>query len=332
MIFHPSVIALHASALLIGFMILAAAGPAVRILARWDIKSGNDLQLILERRTYLVSTMLSYLFAFELVSFFLFIYTADHLHPLFVGAMCAAGTLKVNAYGYPALLLKMFNFVLAGLWLILNHTDNQAYDYPLIKKKYGFLLVITPLVLLEIVLQTRYLLLLQPNIITSCCGTLFNAARATLAGGIAGLPPRPMEAAFYMSAAATVAAGAYCYRKAADGYLFGLLSGIHCVISILAVLSFIGPYFYELPTHHCPFCILQREYGYIGYPLYAALFGGAVAGISAGMLTPLGKIRSLAEIAPRLRKKLVGASLILVLVFLGIVTLRMVTTDFVLLS
>ena len=87
------------------------------------------------------------MFAFELISFFLYIYTADHLHTLFVGAMCAAGTLKVNGFGYPALLLKMLNFILAGLWLIMNYADNQAYDYPLIKKKYLLLLLITPLVL-----------------------------------------------------------------------------------------------------------------------------------------------------------------------------------------
>ena len=40
---------------------------------------------------------MTYPFGFQLASLFLFIYTADHLHPLFVGAMCAAGTLYVNA-------------------------------------------------------------------------------------------------------------------------------------------------------------------------------------------------------------------------------------------
>jgi uncharacterized integral membrane protein len=98
--------------------------------------------LILERRTYIISTILAYLFGFQLLSLFLYIFTADHLHTLFVGAMCAAGTLYVNAYGYPALIMKVINFLLAGLWLILNYADNRAYDYPLIRKKYFFLLII----------------------------------------------------------------------------------------------------------------------------------------------------------------------------------------------
>ncbi len=85
------------------------------------------------------------LLAFELLSLFLFIYTADTLSSLFVGAMCAAGSLNVNGFGYPAVILKIVNFLLAGLWLIINYTDNKAHDYPLIKIKYGLLLFITPI-------------------------------------------------------------------------------------------------------------------------------------------------------------------------------------------
>jgi hypothetical protein len=83
--------------------------------------------------------------AFQAGSLFPHIYTADGLHRLFVGAMCAAGTLNVNSYGYPTFLLKILDFILAGIWLIINHADNQAHDYPLIKRKYAFLLLLAPL-------------------------------------------------------------------------------------------------------------------------------------------------------------------------------------------
>lgn len=332
MIFHPAIIALYTASILIGFLILCSAGYSIRIQRKWDIRSGSDLQLILERRTYLISTILTYVFAFEIISFFLYIYTADHLHTLFVGAMCAAGTLKVNAYGYPALILKMVNFILAALWLIINHADNRAYDYPLIKKKYLLLLIITPLVLVEVFLQSRYFLLMHPSIITSCCGTLFSSGSATLAGDIAALPPVPMEVAFYLSMGANAAVGFYFYRKNRGGYLLGGLSAVNFIISITAILSFISPYFYELPTHHCPFCILQGEYGYIGYLLYGALFGSAVSGMGVGILMPFRNIRSLAETLPAFQKKLALAALVLSLIFTGIVTYRMLFTDFVLQS
>lgn len=177
MIFHPSVIALYVASLLISFMICYSAYYAVQILRKWDINSGSELQLVLERRTYLVSIILTYLFIFQLISLFLYVYTADHLHVLFVGAMCAAGTLYVNACGYPALVLKILNFLLAGVWLILNYVDNKAYDYPIIKKKYLLLLIMTPFLLAETTLQTNYFLRLRPDVITSCCGTLFRRGK-----------------------------------------------------------------------------------------------------------------------------------------------------------
>ncbi len=180
MVFHPAIMALYLASLLISLMTLYAAYYGVQILRKWDIKSGSDLQLILERRTYLISTILTYVFVFEIISFFLYIYTADQLHTLFVGAMCAAGTLKVNSFGYPALIFKMVSFIMAGLWLILNYMDNRGFDYPLIKKKYLLLLIITPFILTEAYLQGRYFLLLRPNIITSCCGSLFSSGNGTL--------------------------------------------------------------------------------------------------------------------------------------------------------
>ena len=141
MIFHPAIIALLLSSAFICFMVLYSASCGIQILRRWDLSSGSEAQLSLERKTYLVSSMLSYAFGFQLISLFLFVYTADRICPFFVGAMCAAGSLNANAYGYPVLLFKVMNFLLAGFWLLLNFTDNRAPDYPLIRKRYILLLV-----------------------------------------------------------------------------------------------------------------------------------------------------------------------------------------------
>ena len=145
MIFHPGILALLLGSVLTSSMLCYCAYEGVRIIRNWDIRSGSERQLELERRTYLISTVMSYALGFQLLSLFLFIYTADTLSPLFVGAMCAAGSLKVNGFGYPALILKIVNFLLAGVWLIVNFTDNKARDYPLIRIKYWLLLFITPL-------------------------------------------------------------------------------------------------------------------------------------------------------------------------------------------
>src|SRR5512143_4048155 len=290
MIFHPLVIALYVSSGLIAFMVLYAAYFGLQILRNWNLNNGSELQLALERGTYLISTLLAYGFGAQLLSLFLFAFTADQLHPFFVGAMCAAGTLYVNGYGYPALILKIVNFLLAGLWLLVNYVDNRGFDYPLIRKKYSFLLVIAPLIVLEVILQANYFLRLRPDIITSCCGTLFSIGEKSVVSEIVALPSGLMKIMFYGSMALTFASGILFYRQGRGGYFFSLMSAVNFVVSILSILSFISLYFYELPTHHCPFCILQGEYGYVGYPLYLALFGGTIAGIGVGTLAPFRRI------------------------------------------
>ena len=330
MIFHPTILALYISSILITFMVLYAAFYGVQILRRWNLASGSEDQLILERKTYLISTLLTYLFGFELLSLFLYVFTVDRLHTFFVGAMCAAGTLYANSYGYPALILKVVNFLLAGLWLILNYADNQGYDYPLIKKKYSLLLLIAPLLLTEVILQANYFLRLKPDIITSCCGSLFSKEAHTFVSEMSVLPSHPTEIVFYLSIGFTAISGLYFYRRGKGGYLLSSLSGITLLVSVVSILSFISVYFYELPTHHCPFCILQREYGYVGYPLYMALLGGTISGVGVGLLMPFRKIKSLSEAVPSLQRRLALASTILFLIFTAIVTYRMVFTDFVL--
>jgi hypothetical protein len=327
MIFHPSILALYVASILISFMVLYSAYYGFQILRRWDIQSGSEAQLILERKTYLISTLLTYVFGFELLSLFLYIFTVDRLHTFFVGAMCAAGSLYVNGFGYPALILKIVNFLMAGLWLILNYVDNRGYDYPLIKTKYLLLLNLAPLILIEVILQTNYFLRLHPNIITSCCGSLFSTEEGGLTSEMIALPNVPMKITFYLTMILTIASGIYSYLKNKGAYLFSILCGITLLVSLASMISFISVYFYELPTHHCPFCILQKEYGYIGYVLYVTLLGGVISGMGVGLLMPFRNIKSLSEIVPSTQKKLTVVSLILFIIFAAIVTYEIVFSN-----
>ena len=324
MIFHPAVISLSAGSVLVSSMLLYSSWFGAGILRKWDIRSGSELQLSLERRTYLISTILSYAFGFQLISFFLFIFTTEHLHSLFTGAMCAAGTLNVNQYGYPTIMLKMINFILIGLWLVINYTDNKTFDYPLIKIKYSALLILTPFVLAETILQMAYFLGLRAEVITSCCGSLFSGGSDSVASEIASLPQRPLQIAFYAGMTATILSGIVFYRKIRGGVVFSVLSVSIFLISAASLISFITPYIYELPTHHCPFCVLQKEYSYIGYMHYIFLLGGVISGGGTGMLMPFRKIPSLRDIAPEIQKKLTLISLTCYILFTSLVTYQIV--------
>lgn len=164
--------------------------------------------------------------------------------------------------------------------------------------------------------------------ITSCCGSLFSVERKNIAGDIAALPALPMEAVFYCAMAATGAGGLFFYLKGKGGYLFSLLSCCTFVISAGALVSFICLYFYELPTHHCPFCILQKEYGYVGYILYAALLAGGISGAGIGALMPFRDRPSLTTAVPAIQHALAAITLISYALFTLIVSYRMLSTSF----
>jgi hypothetical protein len=325
---HPAVLALLSSSFLISLMLLYSGWCGARILLKWDLHSGSDLQLSLERRTYLVSTILGYALAFQILSLFLYIFTADSVHSRFVGAMCAAGSLNVNAYGYPVLILKIVNCLLAGVWLIINYTDNRGYDYPLIKVKYFLLVLMAPLVYLEATLQVDYFRGMHADVITSCCGSLFSVSTRSIAGDIAALPAIPMEMAFFGAMSATVVSGLFFYLKGKGGYLFSIASCLTFIIAIAALISFICLYIYELPTHHCPFCILQKEYGYVGYLLYVCLLAGGISGAGCGALMPFRSRPSMIRVIPAVQRTLTAATLMFYALFTLIVLYRMLTTSF----
>ncbi|MGQ9857442.1 MAG: hypothetical protein ACUVS3_01985 [Thermodesulfobacteriota bacterium] len=207
MILDTAVLALTGGSVLTSGAALASAGFGAHILAHWDLGSGSELQLRLERRTYLISTLLYFSMAVEILSLFLFVHQADRLQGRFVGAMCAAGTLNVNPFGYPTLFLKLANALLCGLWIILNRTDQTSEDYPLMGPKYRVLRWMAGSLSLEAVLQGLYFLEMEPQLVTSCCGALFGSGAQGLVGDLGAIPPGPAKVVLFVGMALLVRFG-----------------------------------------------------------------------------------------------------------------------------
>ena len=306
----PGVLALLLGSALSVLLLVGAALPAVRIIRHWDLQSGSEEQLRLERQTYLVAVIMRFVMGFQIVSLFLLLHTADALAPMFIGAMCAAGSLKVNGFGYPALVATILTCLLAGMWLILDAADSRAWDYPLIRTKYRLLLGLSPVLLVGATLQASYLLALEPDTITSCCAIVFNPGSGTVAATFLQAPRWLSQAAFAVSAVVTLAAGFSVYRWGRDAVLFAIASGCHFLLSLHALIAFISLYVYELPTHHCPFCLLHREYYGIGYPFYLLLLTGTIAGLGIGLLHRYRAVPSLRTIIPVMQHRLALTALV----------------------
>lgn len=334
MLFQPAIIALLMAAGVAVLMLLAAAPFAVQVIRHWDIQSGSERQLALERRTYLFSTLLSFVMLAQLAALLLFVFNADRLSVMFVGAMCAVGTLNVNGYGFPSLIAQMAVFFLAAMWLAINHVDTQARDYPLVRIKYALLPLLLPVLAISFWLEFQYFSALKANVITSCCGSMFSGEAKTIAAEASGLEPLPALWLFYTSMAAAIGVALWHWRRAsrASGYLLALSSAGGFVAAITGVLSFISLYIYEHPHHHCPFCILKPEYDYQGYWLYIPLFVATAAGLGAGATQPFARVPSLAKIIPAISSRLSGVAAAGYILFTALATWFVLTSNLILIE
>ena len=261
---------------------------AAKIYINWDYSASSERQYFLEKRTYLVAALMKFALLTHIFLFALTALALDEIAPLIIGAMCPVGVLASNSYGFPFLYLKIASVFIFATWLIFNHIDNQMRDYPLVGLKYFYLLVCYPVYIVETVLFFLFVFKLNPMVITSCCGSVFSESASGITGTMSSVP----TAVVLISLAVLVMVIILRYalsRKQAQLKLLSALAGSvvwmgFFVVSILAVLSFISVYIYEMPTHHCPFCFMQGEYYYIGFPLYFFLFTATIAGFNRGIV------------------------------------------------
>ncbi len=320
MILHPGILALELGSALLILMLLYSAGLSIKILRHWDINSSSELQLNLERKTYLTSTIINYLLGYQIVSAILFIYTVDGLHTEFVGAMCATGTLNANPIGWYVLYLKILNIFIASIWIGINVLDQRSRYYPLTRLKSAGVLIMLPVFVLDGYLQTRYFLGLDPAVITSCCGALFSSQGSGLASTLSGMPIRLSQLFFLLASVFMFITGLLSLkgRRGLFKYLYGISGPVFFLVSISAIISFVSLYFYELPTHHCPFDILQADYHLIGYPLYITLFLSAVMAMLTGIYEALKSRIDEQSIVQGLQRKLIVTGLIAECIFIAI--------------
>jgi hypothetical protein len=263
------------------------------------------------------------------VALLLFVLNADRMAASFVGAMCAVGTLQVNAWGFPALYARITLFFLSAMWLALHHVDARAPDYPLARAKNGLLLAIVPVASASFALELAYFLNLRADVITSCCGSLFaadaTAAPTELSGWLATRDPAASIAVFFAGIAAAVGVAGVVAVRGRGGLVLGSCGLGAFVLTLASIVSFVSLYVYEDPHHHCPFCLLKADYGYQGYALYVPLFAATAAALGAAALAPFARRPALAVRIAGATRKLAfaaGALYAVVAVVVAVIVLR----------
>ena len=314
MILHPWILGL-----IIGHSTLLAVFSlgvinAWQIFRGWDYNSTEEKQFLLEKKTYLVSTVMNFALFIQILMLFLFEMAADELANVLPGAMCAVGTLSSGSYGFPLLNLKIVSFFAYFIWLMINYLDNLMETYPLVRRKYLGLMLIYPLAVVETALLFMFASDLDPSVITSCCGSVYNEGTEGLGGSLAGASASFILPLFFSIVILLLINRFVLNRRDTGRKRLGNLLEFPLwiaffITAIAVIISFISIYVYEMLSHKCPFCFMGAEYCYYGVPLYFFLFIATAAGMTGGLLEMIEQPQALKEKAGFLQKRMNAVSL-----------------------
>jgi len=290
-------------------LLLVAFVVSLKVLVKWDFESFTPFQFALERQSYLVSTIILFVFLLKFILVAYFIFSIDALALLLPGAMCGAGVIKANEYGSYLLILKFFILFLLTLWLFVHFYDMRTKNHQWFKHKSWLFSVIFLFIVLELVLDFGYFSNIDTHLPVSCCAALF--------GQLEGANPLPFGLSVTLLLVLFYLLYILLILTLKSGYtmLYIITNILFIFIAYYAVVYFFGTYIYQLPTHKCPFCMLQPEYYYIGYLVWGSLFMGSYIGLGDAV-----SVLWLRKINMRSQKIVIGLLSIFVLLCTAYVT------------
>jgi hypothetical protein len=274
---HPNIITIFILNLIISIFTIIALYVSIKISLYYDKNSTTQRQYKLDKLSYLGSIVIKFILYIKIPALIFFVYTQDVLSDFISGAMCGAGVVTASRVGAYLLMIKIISIYLFGLWLLLDNIDNKRVDRKFSHLKFILFIPISLILFAEIIMEFYHFNALDPKQIVSCCGNLFNATQKSFVGSLITISPTNALLLFYLNFIALFLS--FKYIK-----LFSILNISFFIISLISLIVIFSPYIYELPTHKCPFCILQKDYYYIGYILYASIMIGTFSGIATIVL------------------------------------------------
>ncbi len=245
----------------------------IKGIIKWDFNSTSKEQYSLEKSIYLGSIISNFLLIVKFILLIYLVYTLDAISIYIPGAMCAAGVVSANSYGMVLLGVKFITIFTLFFWAILEDYDLKAKYYPIFKQRSYILLIAIFFIFLEIYLDYSYFSNIDINAPVNCCSTLY--------GTLEGQNPLPfgLDIKNLLTIFALLFLALIVLLFIEIDLLIFIVVPIFVIISYYSIVYFFGTYIYELPTHKCPFCMMQKEYYYVGYLVWGTLFFGSIFAI-----------------------------------------------------
>lgn len=272
---------------LIAVLALGLAVPAAvvgfRVARGWNADCGIEERHELEKRVYLVITLMAVGLSLRLVLVPLWFLTLSSLIPHVPGAMCLVGVHMLDApWSFVASSLKIVVPLVYGYWLVLNALDRRVASQPLMRLKLLLLVPVAVLLLVESGLDFHVLASVEPRSV-SCCSSLFDMPKSELARAVsssnslwtwmfAGLGMSAMGLSIVVIRQPTLLWRTFLVA-AASGTIVTFPLALHSKLSTVLL---------HAPFHHCLFCVIQMS---VDVPVACALvLSGAWLAFVAGIL------------------------------------------------
>jgi hypothetical protein len=272
---------------LIALLALGLAVPAAvvgSLVARgWKAGSGIEERHELEKRVYLVITLMAVGLALRLALVPLWFLTLSSLIPHVPGAMCLAGIHMLDTpWSFVASSLKIVVPLLYGYWLVLNALDRRMAGQPLLRLKLLLLAPVAVLLIVESGLDFHVLASVEPRSV-SCCTSLFDMPRSDLAKAVSSSTSLWVWMFAGLGAAAMGLSIAVARRPTMLSRIVLVAAASGTIVTFpLALHSKLSTILLHAPFHHCLFCVIRMS---VDVPVACALvIGGAWLAFVAGIL------------------------------------------------
>ncbi|WP_291725660.1 hypothetical protein [Bernardetia sp.] len=259
------------------FMILRTV---FQIIKRWNISSSDEIQINLERRTFLVGAVVEMVLLFQVFSLIAFLMTVnEHIPSLLRGAMCATGALEANEFGYPLLYFKIFSLFVYSSFLFLHFLDKKEPTYPLTPQKYYLVFPAFFCVSTELVLMLLYFWNINPDLIATCCSVNFFSSEVNTTDFL-NTSVLLNEGIILWIVMGSILGVYFIYNSFYKNPKNSLISTLaiffigvfYIILSVYVLKFFFVKYIYGLPSHLCLFDIFFEKYNYVGYLIFFNLF------------------------------------------------------------
>ena len=232
---------------------------AFRIFRAWKAADEEE-RYELEKEFYLTYTVVYIVLGIRLFAVPLYFWTMQTLVPTIPGAMCLWGVFNaLPILCWSSLMWKFALPVLYSGWLILARINDRCRRNPLLRNLMGLYLVLSPLLVIDSVIDLVVFSRLNPVQVT-CCTSAIDIWPRPIPLLLMGVPSQLLLLATFFAFSLTYAFLSYASsRKSAFEWPARTMSLALIPISVLTTTEVLTPWIMDLPLHHCPFCLLYRQ-------------------------------------------------------------------------